>query len=149
MRASRTGIAALVAGYVVASALHHPFYLSYLSEYAWGRPLYMTLVDSNTDWGQGLVALRSYLREHGIGQVALGYNGTALPEGYGIHYVAMPSFLELPSVEQGAPRYLVVSATLLAGMYVPGDPYGPLRSVKPVAIVAETLYVFDRGEAKR
>ncbi|MFZ3323848.1 MAG: phospholipid carrier-dependent glycosyltransferase [Usitatibacter sp.] len=149
VRAGRAGIAVLVAGYVVASASHYPFYLSYLSEYAWGRPLFMTLVDSNTDWGQGLVALRSYMRERGIEQVALGYCGTALPEGYGIHYVAMPSFLDLPSVETGAPRYLVVSATLLAGMYVPGDPYGPLRSMKPVAVVAETLYVFDRGEAKR
>jgi hypothetical protein len=84
------------------------------------------------------------MREHGIDRVALGYFGSALPAGYGIAYVAMPSYFTLPDGEAGEPRYLVVSATLLTGNYVQGDPYAALRKVKPVAVVAGTLYVFDR-----
>ena len=143
-RATRWALGAVFATYVVSTALHYPFFLSYLSDYARGRALHETLVDSSTDWGQGLVALRSYMREKGIDRVALGYFGSALPEGYGIDYVTLPSFLQLPEHSQGSPRYLVVSATLLTGNYARGDPYAALRAAKPAAIVAETLYVFDR-----
>jgi hypothetical protein len=100
-------------------------------------------VDSSTDWGQGLVALRQFMLARGIDRVALAYFGSALPEGYGIAYVPLPSFLELPAQAPGAPRYLVVSATLLAGSYVNGDPYAVLRPLRPTAIVADTLYVYD------
>lgn len=143
-RPMRASLAAVAAAYVVSGLSHYPFFLSYTSEIVRGRPLHATLVDSNTDWGQGLVALRDYMRANGIDRVALGYFGSALPEGYGIDYVAMPSFFELPQQPAAAaPRYLVVSATLLAGVYVRGDPYAALRAATPVAIVADTLYVFD------
>lgn len=141
--AVRGALAVVFAGYVLSTVSHYPYFLSYLSEYTRGRMVHETLVDSSTDWGQGLVALRAFMQERGIDQVALAYFGSALPEGYGIRYVAMPSFLELPAQDPGAPRYLVVSVTLLTGNYVRGDPYAALRAVKPVAIVADTLYVFD------
>jgi hypothetical protein len=146
--ASRAALGAVIAGYVLSSASHYPYFLSYLSEYASGRPLHTTLVDSNTDWGQGLVALHGFMRERGIDRVALAYFGTAVPEGYGIRYVALPSFIPLSSEETGSPRYIVISATLLAGNYVRGDPYAALRAVTPMAIVAETMYVFDRQSLK-
>ncbi len=131
---------------MAASTLrHYPYFLSYLSEYAWGRPLHETLVDSNTDWGQGLVALRDYMRANGIERVALGYFGTALPQGYGILYTPEPSYFALSegAPPGPAPRFLVVSATLLAGSYLRDDPYAPLRRGKPVAVVGGSLYVFD------
>jgi hypothetical protein len=142
--AVRAAVGAVIAGYVISSASHYPYFISYLSEYASGRPLHETLVDSNTDWGQGLVALRTFMQERGIDRVGLGYFGTAVPEGYGIRYIALPSFIPLPSQEQGNPRYIVISATLLTGNYVRDDPYAALRPMRPMAIVAETLYVFDR-----
>lgn len=145
--AVRAALAVVFAGAVLSSVRAYPYFLSYLSEYSYGRSMYETLVDSNTDWGQGLVALRAYMRDHGIDQVALGYFGSALPEGYEIRYVPMPSFLELPAqpAPRIAPRFLVVSATLLAGgNYLRDDPYAALRRVKPVAIVGGSLYVFDR-----
>ncbi len=141
---AHAAILVLFAGYAGSTLSRYPDFLSYLSEYVRGRPLYDTLVDSNTDWGQGLVALRDYMRERGIDRVALGYFGSALPEGYGIRYVALPSFLDLPRQAAGLPRYLVVSATLLAGDYAKGDPYAALRRARPVAVVAHTLYVYDR-----
>jgi hypothetical protein len=142
-RGSRIAIAAVTAAFGVATLAHYPWFLSYTSEYARGRPLHETIVDSSTDWGQGLVALREFMRARGIDRVALAYFGSALPEGYGIAYVPLPSFLELPAQAPGAPRYLVVSATLLAGSYVKGDPYAALRPLRPAAIVADTLYVYD------
>jgi hypothetical protein len=131
---------------MAASTLgHYPYFLSYLSEYAWGRPLHETLVDSNTDWGQGLVALGDFMRANGIDRVQLGYFGTAMPQGYGIRYTAAPSFFTLSDdVPPGPPpRFLAVSATLLAGSYLAGDPYARLRREKPVAVVGGSLYVFD------
>lgn len=142
--AMRLALGAVFATYAVSTASHYPFFLSYLSDYARGRALHETLVDSSTDWGQGLVALRAFMRERGIERVALGYFGSALPEGYGIDYVPLPSFLPLPEQAPGSPRFMVVSATLLTGNYARGDPYAALRAAKPFAIVAETLYVFDR-----
>jgi hypothetical protein len=37
----------------------------------------------------------------------------------------------------------VVSTTLLVGYHL-DDPYAALRAAKPVAILARSLYVFDR-----
>ena len=144
-RTLRFALGTVAAAYVLSTASHYPYFLSYLSDYARGRPLHRTLVDSSTDWGQGLVALRAFMRERGIDQVALAYFGSALPEGYGIRYTALPSYLELPDQPPADPRYLVVSATLLTGQYARGDPYAPLRDREPVAIVADVLYVFDRA----
>jgi hypothetical protein len=135
---------ALVA--MAASTLrYYPYFLSYLSEYAYGRPVHETLIDSNTDWGHGLVALREYMRANAIDRVALGYFGTAMPQGYGIEYVALPSYFWVERGDPGRPppRYTVVSATLLAGSYLRGDPYARLRKEKPVAIVGGSLYIFD------
>ena len=148
-RATRMGLAIVVAGYVVSTVSHYPYFLSYLSDYTRGRPLHRTLVDSSTDWGQGLVALRAFMREQGIPIVALGYFGSALPEGYGIRYVALPSFLELPDQPPASPRFLVVSATLLSGGGVKGGVYEALRTEQHVAVVADTLYVFDRTRLGR
>jgi hypothetical protein len=147
-RSVRGALGAVFASYLLSSLSHYPYFLSFLNEYAHDRPLHETLVDSNTDWGQGLVALRAYMREHGIDEVALAYFGSALPEGYGIRYVALPSFLRLPeqAPQAAVPRYAVVSATLLSGtyaIYFHGDLYAALRAAKPVAVVADTLYVYD------
>jgi 4-amino-4-deoxy-L-arabinose transferase-like glycosyltransferase len=144
-RIVRTLVAAafvLMAGSILS---YYPYFLSYLSEYVHGRPVHETLVDSNTDWGHGLVALREYMRANGIDRVALAYFGSALPQGYGIDYVPMASYFQLADHAPGGPppRYLVVSATLLAGSYVADDPYAVLRKEKPVAIVGGSLYVFD------
>jgi hypothetical protein len=143
-RASRALTSLAVVALAASTMRAYPYFLSYLSEYAYGRPVHETLVDSNTDWGQGLVALRNYMREHGIDRVQLGYFGTAMPRGYGIDYVQMPSYFQLPEGSPGPrPRFAVVSATLLAGVYMFGDPYAPLRKEKPVAVVGGSLYVFD------
>ncbi|HLX21708.1 MAG TPA: hypothetical protein VKR38_00070, partial [Usitatibacter sp.] len=71
---------------------------------------------------------------------------SAVPGSYEIRYAPMPSFFTLPVIDPSMPppRYVVVSASLVAGMYVKGDPYAALRSQTPVAVVGGSLYVFDR-----
>lgn len=142
--AVRAALAVVFAGFVLSSVRPYPFFISYLSEYALGRASYETLVDSSTDWGQGLLALRAFMRERGIESVALGYWGSAIPEGYGIRYAPLPSYFPLQPAPPGLaqPRYLVVSATLLAG-FVESDPYAALRKARPLAVVGGSLYVFD------
>jgi hypothetical protein len=146
-RAVHVAIALSFAAFAISSLSAYPYFLSYLSEYAWGRGPARTLVDSNTDWGQGLLALRDFMREHRQERVALAYFGSALPEGYGIRYLPLTSFLSLPKQPEPArfPRYIVVSATLLTGNYLTGDPYAKLRLAKPVAILGGSLYVYDGG----
>jgi hypothetical protein len=144
--ASRALVVGLVAWNVVSVARHYPYFLSYVSEYAAGRPLYETLVDSSTDWGQGLFALHDFMRERHIDQVYLSYFGSALPEGYRIKYASLPSFLELPAHAPdpaAPPRYIAVSATHLAGLYVDGDPFKRLRGEAPVAVVGGSIWIFD------
>jgi hypothetical protein len=143
--AVRTALAVTFAAFLLSSLRPYPFFISYLNEYATGRASYETLVDSSTDWGQGLIGLRAFMRERGVDTVALGYWGSAIPEGYGIRYSRMPSYFPLREQPAGgaAPRYIVVSATLLAG-FVASDPYKALRNARPVAVVGGSLYVFDR-----
>ena len=76
--------------------------------------------------------------------------GTAVPEGYGIDFVPLPSYFAIgrDPTPGPAPRFAVVSATLLAGSYLRGDPYARLRGQQPVAIVGGSLYVFDLQAVK-
>jgi Dolichyl-phosphate-mannose-protein mannosyltransferase len=144
--AVRVAFAVIFAGLVLSAIRPYPYFISYLSEYALGRAPYETLVDSSTDWGQGLIALRTFMREREVETVALGYWGSAPPEGYGIRFVALPSYFALqpqPGVP-AQPRFIVVSATLLAG-FVRSDPYAALRAGTPAAVVGGSLYVFDRA----
>jgi predicted lysophospholipase L1 biosynthesis ABC-type transport system permease subunit len=88
------------------------------------------------------------MKRKGIDRVGLAYFGSALPEGYGIEYAALPSYFPRP-VDVGArPRFVAISATLLAGGYVEGDPYARMRDVEPVAVVGGTIYVFDLADGE-
>jgi hypothetical protein len=128
-----------------ASALSfYPHFLTYTSAYNPDRELgYHLLVDSSLDWGQGLLALRDFMDREGVDRIYLSYFGSALPEAYGIDYVPLPSFFTLPAQAAPAeePRFVVVSATNLAGIYV-NDAFARLRSVEPYRILANSMFVF-------
>lgn len=145
--AMRVLITLAIAWCVVHPLSYYPHYLTYIGEYGPGREQnYRVLVDSSLDWGQGLLALRDFMEENGIERVQLSYFGSALPGGYGIDYVALPSFFPLragdPSGPGGPPEWLAVSATNLAGVYLPTDPYRALRAVRPEHVVANSIYLY-------
>lgn len=148
-RELRVAIVALVIWSAASTLSFYPDFLAYSSEYPPDREhAYRVLGDSSLDWGQGLIQLRDFMRENHIDQVYLGYFGSAIPEGYGINYVALPSFLPLTQKPLPAqhPRFAVVSATLLAGQYVNRDYYGNLHQARPYKILAHTLYVFEADD---
>ncbi|HEX6135811.1 MAG TPA: glycosyltransferase family 39 protein [Longimicrobiales bacterium] len=143
----RAVVVAALAWHVIAPLRFYPFYISFLSEYT--GPVeysYETLVDSSLDWGQGLLELRNFMRQENVPRIMLSYFGSALPEGYGIDYVAMPSFFPLPAygVAEGdtLPRWVAISATNLAGNYLRGDPFARFRDIRPTAVVGRSIFLF-------
>jgi hypothetical protein len=96
------------------------------------------------DWGQGLIALRDYMREEGLERVRLSYFGSALPEAYGIAYEPLPSFLPLAPSAVGASGVTVISITNLHGLYFDGaDPFASYRERSPDRVLAGSLYVYS------
>ncbi|HET9985984.1 MAG TPA: phospholipid carrier-dependent glycosyltransferase [Longimicrobiales bacterium] len=147
-RLVRGVVAALLVAYAASSLSFYPHFLAYTSEYAPGRDRGdEVLLDSSLDWGQGLLELRDFMRQEHIDRVYLSYFGSALPAGYGIDYVPLPSFFSLPPARPARPgdrepEWVVVSATTLHGLYLRGDPFARLRSRRPDRVLAHSLFVY-------
>jgi hypothetical protein len=147
----RLALASLLVWYAASSLSVYPNFLSYTSEYVADRQRGdRVLLDSSLDWGQGLIQLRAFMARHDIDRVFLSYFGSALPAGYGIDYEPLPSFFRppppRPAMDAGEarpnPQYVVISATNLHGIYLPGDPFVRFREVDPDFIVARSLLVY-------
>ena len=142
----RPVIAIALVWLVIHPLTYFPNFLAYVSEYGPGRTRnYEVLADSSLDWGQGLLQLRDYLREHRIDRVYLSYFGSAWPAGYGIDYEPLPSFFPLPPAAKRGPepRYIAISATNLAAPYLaPADPFREFRDQEPEAVIAHTIYLY-------
>lgn len=143
-RSVRAIIVALLVVNTVAVLRAFPFFLSYASAWAPAGRADRVFVDSNLDWGQGLIALREFQLSHATGPVYLAYHGSALPAGYGIEHVPWPSYHPLPPqpAPDHTPRYAVISATLLQGLKLVGDPYAQFRDQQPERVVGGSLLVF-------
>jgi 4-amino-4-deoxy-L-arabinose transferase-like glycosyltransferase len=143
-------IVALVIWSAGSTLSFYPYFLAYSSEYPPGRDkAYTQLFDSSLDWGQGLIALREFMRDENVDLVYLAYFGSALPEGYGIKYVPLPSFYPLPTQPPQArpPKFAVVSATLLGGRYLRQDFYkDPREKETPYRVLGHNLFVFKADE---
>jgi hypothetical protein len=114
-----------------------PGYLSYFTPFVRSADSYRLLTDSNLDWGQGLLALRDYQRNHPGERIALSYFGSVDPQVYGIQ----SDFFGGSKRVSGT---VIVSATNLSGQYL-AEPerYRWLLQQKPVAILDHSLYVFQ------
>jgi hypothetical protein len=90
------------------------------------------------------------MEDEGAASVRLSYFGSAPPEAYGIEYVALPSFFRLslqrtPRAEPD-PRFTVISATNLHGVYLQGmDPFAQYRSREPYRVLAHSLLVYEES----
>jgi hypothetical protein len=144
----RAVILTLIAWVMIAPLTYYPNFLAYISEYGPGRGRGSeVLVDSSLDWGQGLIQLGEYLREHNIQRIYLSYFGSGSPNGYGIDYEPLFSFFALPpsrlkQPNAPQPTHVVISATNLQGAYFTGDPFAKFRDMEPEAVVAGTMYVY-------
>lgn len=69
----------------------HPHYLSFFNLAAGGPANgYQILVDSNVDWGQDLLRLRTWMADHQVESVRLAWFGTADPAYYDLSYEPLP-----------------------------------------------------------
>ncbi len=146
----RYGLAGLLLWYAGSTLSYYPDFLAYTSEYGHSRQRGdLLLLDSSLDWGQGLLELRDFMRARHIERVYLSYFGSAMPDGYGIRYVALPSFYPLPRGPRPVelPEYAVISATNLHSVYLPGDPLKMFRTREPDAVIAHSMLVYRVGNA--
>jgi hypothetical protein len=104
--AVRIAAVALILWHVGSSARAHPDYIAYFNELARGAPEKIR-VDSDLDWGQGILRLKKRLRERGITErIAIGWFGSTAPADHGLNvYRASPT--------EPASGWIAVSATAL------------------------------------
>jgi len=142
-RVARIILLASVAVNVADCLRFAPDYMSYFTPLVDQSKSYQLLTDSNTDWGQGLIALKKYQDAHPNDEIHLAYFGTVDPAVYGIRYRTLQPG-ERPS------GTAVISATDLSGQLLAGpDSYKWLLQYKPKAILNHTLYVFEVPEQRR
>ena len=140
---------------VVTSVRVSPAYMAYGNE-AWGGPAKVDryLGDANTDWGQQLKAVKTYLDGRHITNCWFAYfpDGSIDPEDYGIHCRRLPTtdLLYWMGVPTPTPPVIdgtvLISAGDLEGIEF-GDgklnPYDQFWRVKPTAVIQHSVYVFD------
>ncbi|MCI0432381.1 MAG: glycosyltransferase family 39 protein [Gemmatimonadetes bacterium] len=149
-RGLRGAMVALVLWHAASALSFYPHFLAYTSEYGHGRDLgHNVLLDSSLDWGQGLLEVRDWMRDQGVDRIYLSYFGSGMPSGYGIDYVPLPSFFPLPQAPSSStvePGWIVVSATNLHGVYLPGDPMARIREFEPDTVLGHTMMVYRMPE---
>lgn len=114
-------VSACAAWLVAANLRIYPQYISYFNGLAGGPANgYKFLADSNLDWGQDLIRLSAYLRDHKEEKVHFSYFGSVNPAKYGIRCEALPSNGPFDPPSGLTPGLYVVSVTQLLGVYDPG-----------------------------
>ncbi len=118
-------------------ARYAPDYLSYFTVLVKPTNTWRLLSISNTDWGQGFVALRRFQDEHPNEPIHLAYVGEVDPAFYGIRYTRLK--------ESDHPTGLVVvSATHLSGELLKNHfAYRWLLQYPLKTVLDHTLYVFE------
>jgi hypothetical protein len=151
-------VAALVLFHIATTLHASPNYIAYANE-AFGGPTktYRYLSDSNTDWGQQLLATSAYLRDRHITHCYLAYFVTpfVLPTDYGIPCTYMPTpdsngFGILPNIpstiDTDTDGPLLISAGDLnyfeSGSSVL-NPYQSLMNVQPTTMIQDGILVFN------
>lgn len=131
-----------------------PQFLTYFNQFAGGpRHGHRHLVDSNLDWGQGLVALRRWLDARGSEEpIHLCYFGTAEPRYHiGPHLNLPGTFEYAPSVDFAQarlPGLVIISATNLEGANFSEEGRARwtifLQNATLVEVVANSLFVYRK-----
>ena len=153
-RPGRVIVGVLAAGLAVEAAAAYPHYISFFNApaAAAGRGGYDLLADSNLDWGQGLIALRTWQQSHGGEPLYLSYFGLADPRAFGLRYVPLPTRSRAdPGTparfpDPARPCWVAISVTHLqeAVLQPPGlrPFYQRWAGRRPTAVVGGSIYVF-------
>lgn len=147
-------VGVLLLMHVASSLRAFPDSLAYANE-AWGGPAktYQYLTDSNTDWGQQLIATKKYVDEHGIRECWFAYFAAPflLPGDYGIpcrllpqaDTVSVDEVLEVLPVIRGP---VLISAGTLNGFEFGSkvlNPYERFRGLQPKDVIRHGVFVYQ------
>jgi tetratricopeptide (TPR) repeat protein len=126
-----------------------PYYLSYSNE-AFGGPqqTYRYLLDTNSDWAQGLIDDRDYLARNRITDCWIDYYGPLDPDYYGVPCKVLALYPgkrvgALPLPFEGT--FIVSVADYMGYAWGPPemDPFGPLHHMQPIARLGGHSLVFQ------
>jgi 4-amino-4-deoxy-L-arabinose transferase-like glycosyltransferase len=133
--------AALLFLFVVESCLAYPHYVSFFNAAA-GSALngHKFLLDSNLDWGQDLLRLRTWVERNEARPLCLSYFGTAEPAYYGIEAQSLAS---VRSENELADLTCVVAISAEHHFGLRDDPFAALRSLNPTDRVGHSIYIYD------
>lgn len=144
-------VIALMSWMVWGAVRVYPHYLAYFNEIAGGSDNgYKYVVDSNLDWGQGLLTLKRFLEENSINEFQLAYFGSGDPKSYGFPpYTRVKDFStqdNLPVSELNVKKPLIISASCwyYCGYYKNGY----LASQKPKVISGQFLLFYPSFASK-
>jgi hypothetical protein len=127
----------LLIAQVADIARYAPNYLAYFNPLVRPENTWQILSDSNTDWGEGMLALRKYQDEHPGQTLHLAYFGEVDPLWYGVQY-------EKLSEEDHPSGTVIVSATHLSGQLLKNHyAYRWLLQYPLKAVLDHTFYVFE------
>ncbi len=148
-------LGALLLWQIGTSELSRPGLVAYANE-AWGGPTktHLYLTDSNTDWGQQLRSVKTYLDEHPNEPCYFAYfeQGPVDFRDYGVRCQVLPtgsgSWTGMSSVRFGSnpnvSGLILVSDGVLAGADIPGktNPYAQFQTLRPDAVIDRAVYVY-------
>ncbi|MBC8108249.1 MAG: hypothetical protein H7Z14_16805 [Anaerolineae bacterium] len=144
---NRLLIGALAIMLALESLLSWPNYVAFFNPPSRLYGKLNLLADSNLDWGQDLKNLGDWYQTHNDRPLYLSYFGTADPSFYKIKNTNLLGGWmfepQTPLASLREPGYIAISATNLQGVYLPRDDYGIFRSLKPVAVINGTIYIYD------
>jgi hypothetical protein len=154
-RALAALVAALMVFHSASSLRAFPNYIPYSNE-LWGGPskTHEILADSNVDWGQGLVAMKQYIDQRHIENCWFAYFGKLIVDVsyYGIPCKPLPTAfadmlrMPMPIVPPQVDGPVFISATEVTRTYWRADwinPYLPFQGVRPTALIADYILVYD------
>ncbi len=154
-RALAVLVAVLVVAHAASSLRAFPNYIPYANE-LWGGPArtHELLTDSNVDWGQGLVAMREYIDQRHIKNCWFAYFGQMIVDFsyYGIPCKVLPTAfadsnqIPMSIVPPQVDGPVFLSATEVTRTFWRADwvnPYMPFQRLRPSALVADSILVYD------
>ncbi|WP_157439679.1 ArnT family glycosyltransferase [Terracidiphilus gabretensis] len=132
----------LVLAQAVDTARYAPNDLAYFTPFVNPDRTWTLLSDSNTDWGQGLYALREYQIAHPQETIHLAYVGEVDPAWMGIKYERLG--------EKDRPTgTVVISAAHLSGQLLSDhQAYRWLQQYPLKAVLDHAMYVFEVSDTK-
>jgi hypothetical protein len=155
VRTAKLSAWALLAGILVAAHLAsatsaYPDYFPYADELLGGkRDTYKYLTDSNNDWGQALYDTARWLKNRGIRDCWIAYDGAADLHYYGVQCRVLPGnpgdvLLPMPPAE-GTGLFIISGLSYAGVEWEPGElqPYKVFHDVKPSGNIGGAMLVYQ------